>query len=73
MLKIIHGNYQPNKVVLGTEGPVEEFSRTTLKKQAKKGEVVVFLCQGKFCELPTGDPKKVIEGLGRSELKPKEK
>ncbi|MFP6857297.1 MAG: thioredoxin domain-containing protein [Roseibacillus sp.] len=72
MLKIIHGNYQPNKVVLGTEGPVEEFSRTTLKKQAKKGEVVVFLCQGKFCELPTGDPKKVIEGLGRSELKPKE-
>ena len=57
--------------MLGTEGPVEVFSRETLKPQAKEGEVVVFLCQGMFCELPTSDPKKVTEGLGRSELKPK--
>ncbi|MEO1835359.1 MAG: hypothetical protein ABGZ49_07670, partial [Akkermansiaceae bacterium] len=71
MLHAVHATYQPNKVVLGTEGPVEEFSRTTLRKQAKKDSVVVFLCQGKFCELPTSDPKVVVENLAKSELQPR--
>jgi uncharacterized protein YyaL (SSP411 family) len=71
MLHAVHATYQPNKVVLGTEGPVEEFSRTTLRKQAKKDAVVVFLCQGTFCELPTSDPKVVVESLTKNELQPR--
>ena len=51
--------YQPNKVVLGTAGAVEEFARTL---PAENGPVV-YLCSGKACLTPTGDPQKVKELL----------
>jgi len=47
--------YQPNKVVLGNTGPVEEFARTL---PAKDGPVV-YLCTGKACQPPTNDPADV--------------
>ena len=54
-----HSVYQPNKVVLGNTGPVEEFARTLPTKDAP----VVFLCTGTACQPPTKDPAKVREML----------
>ncbi len=54
-----HSVYQPNKVVLGNTGPVEEFARTL---PAKDGPVV-YLCTGKACQAPTSDTAKVRELL----------
>jgi len=59
LLHAIHSVFQPNKVVLGNAGPVEEFARTL---PAKSGPVV-YLCTGKACQPPTNDPAKVKEML----------
>jgi uncharacterized protein YyaL (SSP411 family) len=58
LLRAVHSVYQPNKVVLGNAGAVEEFSRTL---PAKDGPVV-YLCTGGACQAPTNDPA-VIKGL----------
>ncbi|MFT5108662.1 MAG: hypothetical protein ACI9UA_004306 [Pseudoalteromonas tetraodonis] len=65
MLRTVHATYQPAKVVLGVEGPVEEFARKELKPAAEEGKVKVFVCQGTFCDLPTSDPLKVGASLLR--------
>ncbi|MEY2466462.1 MAG: uncharacterized protein QOD03_983 [Verrucomicrobiota bacterium] len=49
LLRTIHSVYQPNKVVLGNIGAVEEFARTL---PAKDG-AVVYLCSGNSCQAPT--------------------
>jgi uncharacterized protein len=51
LLRAIHSVYQPNKVVLGNQGAVEEFARTL---PAKNG-AVVYLCSGNACQAPTSD------------------
>ena len=56
LLRAAHAVYQPNKVVLGTRGPVEPFARTL---PAKDGRPVVYLCTGTACQAPTDDPAKV--------------
>ena len=50
-----HSVYQPNKVVLGNVGPVEEFARTL----PERGGPTVYLCTGKACMPPTNDPAEV--------------
>jgi uncharacterized protein YyaL (SSP411 family) len=60
LLAAAHSVYQPNKVILGTVGPVEEFAKTLKPKDA---DASVYLCKGTHCELPTSDPKKVAEML----------
>jgi uncharacterized protein YyaL (SSP411 family) len=55
LLLAIHSVYQPNKVVLGNAGPVEEFARTL---PAKNG-AVVYLCTGNACQAPTSDAAEV--------------
>jgi uncharacterized protein YyaL (SSP411 family) len=55
LLHAIHAVYQPNKVVLGTIGPVEPFAKTL---PAKDG-AVVYLCTGTACQPPTKDAKRV--------------
>jgi hypothetical protein len=52
LLRAVHSVYQPNKVVLGNRGPVEEFARTL---PAKAG-TVVYVCTGAACQAPTSDP-----------------
>ena len=59
LLHAAHSVYQPNKVVLGTAGAVEEFARTL---PAKDGPVV-YLCTGKACQPPTSEAAKVKELL----------
>jgi uncharacterized protein YyaL (SSP411 family) len=59
LLRAAHSVYQPNKVVLGTTGAVEEFAKTL---PAKDGPVI-YLCTGKACQAPTSDSAKVKELL----------
>jgi len=51
LLQAAHSVYQPNKIVLGNTGAVEEFARSL---PAKNGPVV-YLCTGTACQPPTKD------------------
>ena len=73
MLQTVHGEFQPAKVVLGVEGPVEAFALEKLKPTAEVGKVKVYVCQGKFCDLATSDPLKVAESIARIEEVTEEK
>ncbi|HTX22462.1 MAG TPA: thioredoxin domain-containing protein [Candidatus Aquilonibacter sp.] len=59
LLRAAHSVYQPNKIVLGNSGAVEEFAKTL----AGKNEATVFVCVGNACQLPTSDVEKVRESL----------
>jgi uncharacterized protein YyaL (SSP411 family) len=59
LLRAIHSVYQPNKVVLGTMGPVEPFTKTF----PASASPVAYLCTGTACLPPTGDPAKLKELL----------
>jgi len=69
MLRTIHGEYLPAKVVLGVEGPVEKFAIDNLKPAAEKGKVKVYICQGTFCDLPTSNPLEVVQSLAKRDKK----
>jgi uncharacterized protein YyaL (SSP411 family) len=51
--------YQPNKVVLGNQGPVEHFAKTL---PARDGPVA-YVCTGTACQPPTSDPAKLRDML----------
>jgi uncharacterized protein len=59
LLHAAHSVYQPNKIISGNTGAVEEFSKTL---PAKNG-AVVYLCTGNSCQSPTNDAAKVKEML----------
>ena len=59
LLAAAHSVYQPNKVILGNDGAVEEFAKTL---PAKNGPVV-YLCTGNACQPPTEDAAKLKELL----------
>ena len=56
LLRAAHAVFQPNKVVLGNTGPVEEFARTL---PVKDGKATVYLCTGTACQPPTHDPAQL--------------
>jgi uncharacterized protein len=54
-----HSVYQPNKIVFGNVGAVEEFAKTL----PAKNEATVYLCTGNSCQPPTnsaGQLKKML-------------
>ncbi len=59
LLHAAHSVYQPNKIILGNAGAVEEFVKTL---PAKDG-AVVYLCTGNACQPPTNDANRVKELL----------
>ena len=59
LLRAAHSVYQPNKVVLGNVGAVEEFARTLSAKE----KPLVFLCTGNACQAPTSDVAEVKKNL----------
>ena len=59
LLCAVHSVYQPDKIVLGNAGAVEEFARSL----PVKNEVMVYLCTGQSCQPPTSDVAKVREML----------
>jgi uncharacterized protein YyaL (SSP411 family) len=60
LLHAAHSFYQPNKVVLGTSGPVEPFAKTLTPKDSRS---VIYICTGTACQPPTQDPKQVQQLL----------
>lgn len=62
LLRAAHAVYQPNKVVLANQGPVESFAKTL---PAKDDQPTVYLCTGTACQPPTHDAEKVKEMLRR--------
>jgi len=52
--------FAPNRVVLGTAAPAEEFARSL---PARDGKATAYVCSGKFCHLPTTDPATVAAHL----------
>ncbi|HEY0455067.1 MAG TPA: thioredoxin domain-containing protein, partial [Verrucomicrobiae bacterium] len=60
LVRAVHSVYQPNKVVLGTTGPVESFAKTL---QPKEGKPTAYVCTGTACQPPTTDAAKVHEYL----------
>jgi uncharacterized protein YyaL (SSP411 family) len=61
LLHAAHSVYQPNKVVLGNAGAVEEFARTL---PARNGPVV-YLCTGKACQWACFDKTdREVESFG---------
>ena len=48
--------FLPNKVVLGTTGPVDSFARTL---PAQNGEATAYVCTGDACQPPTRDPREL--------------
>jgi uncharacterized protein YyaL (SSP411 family) len=59
LLHAAHSVYQPDKIILGNTGAVEEFAKTL----PAKNEAMVYLCTGNACQPPTGDVVKVRELL----------
>ncbi len=59
LLQAAQGVYQPNKIILGTTGVVEEFARTL----PGTTEPTVYICTGTTCQAPTGDAGKIRELL----------
>jgi uncharacterized protein YyaL (SSP411 family) len=55
LLHAVHSVYQPDKIVLGNAGAVEEFAR----RLPGKTEAMVYLCTGQSCQPPTSDTAKV--------------
>jgi uncharacterized protein len=60
LLHAAHSVYQPNKVVLGNSGAVEEFARSL---PARDG-VVAYVCTGNACQPPTTQPEELRRHLG---------
>jgi len=61
LLQAAHSVYQPDKIVLGNAGAVEEFARSL----PVKNEAMVYLCTGNSCQPPTSDTaqmKKMLKG-----------
>jgi hypothetical protein len=59
MLRAVHSVYEPNKVVLGSIGPVEEFARALPAKDGAEA----YICTGNTCQAPTGDPAEAVKSL----------
>jgi uncharacterized protein YyaL (SSP411 family) len=55
LLRVVHSVYQPNKVVLGNAGAVEEFAKTLPEKEGP----LVYLCTGTSCQPPTRDAQQL--------------
>ena len=60
LLAAAHGVYRPNKIILGTLGPVDAFARTLPEKD---GSPVAYCCTGTSCLPPVRDPAGLREML----------
>jgi uncharacterized protein YyaL (SSP411 family) len=60
LLKAAHALYQPHRVILGTDGPVEPFARTL---PPKDGRATAYVCTGTACQPPTHDPAELTRHL----------
>ena len=59
-LHAVHNQFQPNRVILGNAGPVEEFAK---KQTPDEDGPLVYVCSGTACQLPTRDSKEIQNHL----------
>ena len=59
LIRAAHSVYQPNKVILGTAGPVEAMAKEFPVEDAP----MVYLCTGTACQPPTNDAEKLKQML----------
>ncbi|HTV39614.1 MAG TPA: thioredoxin domain-containing protein [Candidatus Sulfotelmatobacter sp.] len=59
LLRAAHSVYQPNKIVIGNTGPVDDFSRTL----PAKGDATVYICHGNTCQPPMDDAISLVKTL----------
>jgi uncharacterized protein YyaL (SSP411 family) len=59
LLRAAHQFYQPNKVILGTTGPVEPSAAAL----SSVGESLAHVCSGTTCQAPTADPAALQASL----------
>jgi uncharacterized protein len=59
LLRAAHSVYQPNKIILGGMGAVQEFTKTLPVKDG----AAAYLCNGKTCQPPTSDAGLLKEML----------
>ncbi len=64
LIAAAHAAYQPNKVVLGVAGPVEEFAKMLPEEKVS----AVYLCTGSACQPPTSDSLKLREMMASKTL-----
>ena len=60
MLGAATGSFDPNRIILGTEGPVSEF---TAGLSPVDGKATAYYCVGQTCQLPVNDAGKLKEIL----------
>jgi hypothetical protein len=60
LVRAAHAVYQPNKVVLGTSGPVESIARGL---SAPGGQPTAYVCTGTACQTPTHHPEELKQRL----------
>ncbi|MHB8520572.1 MAG: thioredoxin domain-containing protein [Limisphaerales bacterium] len=60
LVRAAHAVYQPNKVVLGTQGAVEPFAKTL---PLDRGGPTAYVCTGTACKPPTHDAETIKEFL----------
>jgi len=54
-LHAVHNQHQPNRVLIGNHGPVEEFAKKQTPEE--NGSPLVYVCSGSACQIPTINPK----------------
>jgi len=59
LVQAAHSVYQPNKIILGNTGTVQEFAQTLPAKKS----AAAYLCIGTACQPPTSDAEKLKEML----------
>jgi len=64
LLKAAHRTFQPNKVILGNQGPVEEFAR---RLPPNPEFTIAYCCTGTECLPPTREISKVQEFLAKND------
>ena len=55
LLRAAHAAYQPHKIILGTDGPVDPFAKTLPQTDTPRA----FVCTGTACQPPTSDPAEL--------------
>ena len=60
-LKVAWTGLRENLLVVGTEGPVSEFTRQL--KEVKPGQTTAYYCVGQTCRLPETNPEVLAEWL----------
>ncbi len=63
MIEALRESYNPNKVLLLKTPELDEITGFTKDMKAVNGEVTVYVCEGRVCNLPTNDVKKALKKM----------